>query len=62
MFGYLFGHVAVYYLVRWVEEEKVSIHEASQVTLNSKENGFCTVKVGRKCYNGKIAGSGMLKK
>ncbi|XP_065907164.1 uncharacterized protein [Dysidea avara] len=57
MFGYLFGHVAVYYLVHWVEEEKVSIREANQVTLNSKENGFCTVKVGRKCYNGKIAGS-----
>ncbi|XP_065892247.1 uncharacterized protein [Dysidea avara] len=56
MFGYLFGHVAMYYLVHWVEEEKVSIHEASQVTLNSKENGFC---IGRKCYNArKIAGNG----
>ena len=59
IFLYLLGRVVVYYLVHWVEEEKVSVHEASQVTVNSKEDGSCTVKVGSKCYSGKIAGSGM---
>ncbi|KAL5493831.1 hypothetical protein EMCRGX_G015063 [Ephydatia muelleri] len=44
------------YLVRWCDEDSVSVVPDSQITKSSDDT--CTVKWGKACYHGAIVASG----